>query len=185
MTRVQNRSRRDSHEDRVTIAKTRPTQSGVHEKTASSRRHASRLTVDSLPSMFEDRRRGFQHRQSPRTLAPRASDSDYSIITMPQERGASARSGYFGSRNSRPPSCGARPRFQNHQNRVRSVLVDSNPKSEPVHFTALHASEMLALRWGDVLWNEGRIRIQSDGRKGRMARLKRRCRTDMVRCIWY
>ena len=66
--------------------KTRPTQSGAHEKTASSRRHASRLTVDSLPSMFEDRHRGLQHRQSPRTLAPHASDSDYSIITMPQER---------------------------------------------------------------------------------------------------
>src|SRR5437879_10270778 len=47
----------------------------------------------------------------------------------------------------------------------------------PLHFplvltcaaTALRASEMLALRWRDVLWNEGRIRISkrwSEGRDG-------------------
>ena len=33
--------------------------------------------------------------------------------------------------------------------------------------TALHASEMLALRWRDVLWNEGRIRISKRWAQGK------------------
>jgi integrase len=49
--------------------------------------------------------------------------------------------------------------------------------------TALRASEILALRWRDLLWNEGRIRISNAGRKARMVRPKRRRRTDMFRCI--
>jgi integrase len=48
--------------------------------------------------------------------------------------------------------------------------------------TALRASEILALRWSDLLWNEGRIRISKRWAKARMARLKRRRRTDMFRC---
>jgi integrase len=46
--------------------------------------------------------------------------------------------------------------------------------SSPLHFTlvltcaatALRASEMLALRWSDLLWNEGRIRISKRWTKG-------------------
>jgi integrase len=45
----------------------------------------------------------------------------------------------------------------------------------PLHFTlvltcaatALRASEMLALRWRDVLWNEGRIRISKRWSQGK------------------
>ena len=45
----------------------------------------------------------------------------------------------------------------------------------PIHFTlvltcaatALRASEMLALRWRDVLWNEGRIRISKRWSQGK------------------
>jgi integrase len=44
----------------------------------------------------------------------------------------------------------------------------------PLHFTlvltcaatALRASEILALRWSDLLWNEGRIRISKRWAKG-------------------
>jgi integrase len=47
--------------------------------------------------------------------------------------------------------------------------------SSPLHFTlvltcaatALRASEMLALRWADVLWNEGRIRISKRWANGK------------------
>jgi len=63
--------------------KTRPTQFGVHENTASSRRHASRLTVDSLPSMSEPRPRGLQYRQPTPVFTSRASEPDESITTMP------------------------------------------------------------------------------------------------------
>jgi hypothetical protein len=65
--------------------KTRPTQFGVRENTASSRLHAPRLTVDSFPSMSEALPRGLQHRQPARVLASRASEPDNSIITMPLE----------------------------------------------------------------------------------------------------
>jgi hypothetical protein len=65
--------------------KTRLTQFGVRKNTASSRRHASRLTVDSLPSMSEALPRSLQHRQPTRVLASRASEPDKSIITMPLE----------------------------------------------------------------------------------------------------
>ena len=45
----------------------------------------------------------------------------------------------------------------------------------PLHFTlvltcaatALRASEMLALRWSDLLWDEGRIRISKRWEKGK------------------
>src|SRR5438477_2985535 len=42
---------------------------------------------------------------------------------MRSAQGANAKSGCFGSQNSPPPSYGMRPRFQNHQNRVRSDLA--------------------------------------------------------------
>ena len=63
--------------------KTRPTQFGVRENTASSRRHASRLTMDSLPAMSEARPRGLQYRQPTPALASHASGPDESITTMP------------------------------------------------------------------------------------------------------
>jgi integrase len=53
------------------------------------------------------------------------------------------------------------------------ALLKSLPS--PLHFTlvltcaatALRASEMLALRWRDVLWNEGRIRISKRWAQGK------------------
>jgi len=65
--------------------KSRPTQFGVRENTASPRQHAPRLTVDSLPSMSEALPRDLQHRHSTPTFASLASESDMSIITMPLE----------------------------------------------------------------------------------------------------
>ena len=65
--------------------KSRPTQFGVRENTASSRRHASRLILDPLPSMTEALPRGLQHRQPTPVLASRASEPDKSVITMPLE----------------------------------------------------------------------------------------------------
>ncbi len=65
--------------------KSRPTQFGVRENTASSRQHAPRLTVDSLPSMSEVLPRDLQHQYPTPTFASLASESDMSIITMPQE----------------------------------------------------------------------------------------------------
>jgi hypothetical protein len=73
--------------------KTRPTQFGVRENTTSSRRHASRLTVDSLPPMSEVLPRGLQHRQPTRVLASRASEPDKSIITMPLEAATGGETG--------------------------------------------------------------------------------------------
>jgi hypothetical protein len=63
--------------------KPRPIQFGVRENTASSRRHASRLTVDSLPAMSEARPRGLQYREPTPALASHASGPDESITTMP------------------------------------------------------------------------------------------------------
>jgi hypothetical protein len=62
-----------------------PTQLDMREKTASSRRHASRLSVNSLPSMFESLPRALRHRPPTAVLASCASRSDNSIITMPLE----------------------------------------------------------------------------------------------------
>jgi integrase len=55
------------------------------------------------------------------------------------------------------------------------TLVILKALPSPLHFTlvltcaatALRASEMLALRWSDVLWNEGRIRISKRWAKGK------------------
>ena len=55
------------------------------------------------------------------------------------------------------------------------TLAILNVLPSPLHFTfvltcaatALRASEMLALRWSDVLWNEGRIRISKRWAKGK------------------
>ncbi len=65
--------------------KPRSTQFGVRENTASSRQHAPRLAVDSLPSMSETLPGGLQHRQPTQLLASRANEPDKSIITMPLE----------------------------------------------------------------------------------------------------
>ena len=69
----------------MTNMKSRPTQFGVRENTASSRRHASRLTLDSLPSMSEALPRGLQHRQPTPVLGSRASEPVKAVITMPLE----------------------------------------------------------------------------------------------------
>jgi len=65
--------------------KSRSTQFGVRENTASPRQHAPRLTVDSLPSMSEALPRDLQHRRPTPAFASPASESDMSIITMPLE----------------------------------------------------------------------------------------------------
>jgi integrase len=54
------------------------------------------------------------------------------------------------------------------------TLATLNNVHSPLHFalvltcsaTALRASEMLALRWADVLWEEGRIRVSKRWAKG-------------------
>ncbi len=69
----------------MTNMKSGPTQFGVRENTASSRRHASRLTLDSLPSMSEALPRGLQHRQPTPVLGSPASEPDKSVITMALE----------------------------------------------------------------------------------------------------
>ena len=63
--------------------KSSPKQFGVRENTASSRRHASRLVVDSLPSLSETLPRGSQHRHPTPVLALRASELDEPAITKP------------------------------------------------------------------------------------------------------
>ncbi|SRR6266404_1863135 len=60
-------------------------QFGVRENTASSRRHAPRLTVDSLPSMSEALSRVLQHRHPTPVFASLPNDPDKSIITMQLE----------------------------------------------------------------------------------------------------
>ncbi len=60
--------------------KPRPTQFGVRENMASSRQHASRLTVNSLPS--DTLQRG-SHHQPTSVLASRASTEADSLITKP------------------------------------------------------------------------------------------------------
>jgi hypothetical protein len=62
-----------------------PTQLDMREKTASSRRHALRLSVDSLPSTFDSLPRALRHRLPTAVLASCASGPDNSIITMPLE----------------------------------------------------------------------------------------------------
>ena len=61
------------------------TQFGLREKAAPSRRHAPRLTVDSVPTMSNTALSGLQHPQPARVLASRASEPDDPIITMPLE----------------------------------------------------------------------------------------------------
>ena len=62
-----------------------PTQLDMREKTASSRRHASRLSVNSLPSTFESLPRTSRQRPPTAVLNSCASRPDNSIITMPLE----------------------------------------------------------------------------------------------------
>ena len=73
--------------------KTRSTQFGVRENTASSRRHASRLTVDSLPAMSEARPRPLQYRQPTPVLASRACEPDESITSMPLDAATGGETG--------------------------------------------------------------------------------------------
>lgn len=73
--------------------KPRPTQFDVRENTTSSRQHAPRLTVDSLPSMSEILPGRLQHRQPTRLLTSRANEPDKSIITMPLEAATGGKSG--------------------------------------------------------------------------------------------
>ena len=49
--------------------------------------------------------------------------------------------------------------------------------------TALRASEILALRWADILWAEGKIRVSKRWAKGKDGETKTEAPTDMFRCI--
>jgi hypothetical protein len=62
-----------------------PTQLYMRENTASSRRHASRLEVDSLPSMSNVLPKDLQHRPSTPLAASRTAETDKSFITIPVE----------------------------------------------------------------------------------------------------
>jgi hypothetical protein len=74
--------------------KSRPTQFDMRENTASTRRHASRLAVDSLPSKSAKAiPRSSQHRQPTPVLTYCASESDMSIITMPLEAATGGETG--------------------------------------------------------------------------------------------
>jgi hypothetical protein len=73
--------------------KSRPTQFGARENTASPRQHAPRLAVDSLPPMSQALPRGLQHHLPTRVLASRASEPDKSIITMPLEAATGGETG--------------------------------------------------------------------------------------------
>ncbi len=63
--------------------KPRPTQFGVRENTASPRQHASRLAVNSLPSLSEIQPRDSKHRASTRVLASRPSERRDSVTSKP------------------------------------------------------------------------------------------------------
>jgi hypothetical protein len=63
--------------------KSHPTQFGVREHTASPRQHASRLAVDSLPSLSEILPRDSQHRAP--VLASRPSQRPESVTTDPRD----------------------------------------------------------------------------------------------------
>jgi excisionase family DNA binding protein len=63
--------------------KSRPTQFGGRENTASSRQYASRLRVDFLPSSSETLSRDSQHGESAPVLASRASEEPKSVTTKP------------------------------------------------------------------------------------------------------
>ncbi len=65
--------------------KSRPTQFGARENAASSRRHAPRLAVDSLPSLSETLPRSSQDRQPRPVLGSRASERDEAIVTRPPD----------------------------------------------------------------------------------------------------
>jgi len=65
--------------------KLRPTQFGVREHTASPRQHASRLAVDSLPSMSEILPRDSQHTASTPVLPSRASERPEPVTTDPRD----------------------------------------------------------------------------------------------------
>jgi len=65
--------------------KSHSTQSGVRENTASSKQHAPRLAVNSLPSMSEALPSSLQHRQPTPALASGANEPDKPIITMSLE----------------------------------------------------------------------------------------------------
>lgn len=70
-----------------------PTQLDMRENTASSRRHASRLSVNSSPSMSQTIPRGLQHGPPTTVSASCASRPDNSIITMPPEAATGGKTG--------------------------------------------------------------------------------------------
>ena len=63
--------------------KSRPTQFGVRENTASSRQHASRLAVDSLPPLSEILSRDSKDRAPTPVLASGPSEGRESVTTNP------------------------------------------------------------------------------------------------------
>ena len=73
--------------------KSRPTQFGVRENTASSRQHALRLTVNSFPSSSETLPRGSQHRQPTPVSASPASERGNAVSTKPLDAATGGKSG--------------------------------------------------------------------------------------------
>ena len=73
--------------------KSRPTQFGVRENTASPRQHASRLAVDSLPPMSQALPKDLQDRDLTPAFASLANESDISIITMPLQAATEGETG--------------------------------------------------------------------------------------------
>jgi hypothetical protein len=70
-----------------------PTQFDVRENAASSKRHASRFTVDSVHSKSEPRPRGLQYRQPTAVSTSRVSDPDQPITAMPQDAATGGETG--------------------------------------------------------------------------------------------
>ena len=123
----------------------RSTQFGVRENTASSRRHASHLTVDSLPSMSEALPGGLQHRQPTPVWASHASEPDKSVIAMPQEAATTGERGNSDETFSAPAT-------------VITAKVSRQVPVIPEPFaSADEAAQFLCVKLGifDVAWARG------------------------------
>jgi predicted transcriptional regulator len=85
--------RRRTQRDRVAQMKDAPTQPDMRENTASSRRHASRRSVNSSPSISQTIPKGLQHRP-PRSLsASPTTETDNVIITTPLQAATGGETG--------------------------------------------------------------------------------------------
>jgi excisionase family DNA binding protein len=84
--------------------KSSPTQFGAREHTASPRQHASRLAVDSLPSMSEILPRDSQHRASTPVLASRPSERRESVTSNPLDAATGGEKRGTGAEVFSPPA---------------------------------------------------------------------------------